>query len=462
MKKQPSKSSSEESFSDLYLFFGDEFLVKEQVRQLVNGLLEADLRETNLVVIDGNNLDIGVLSNHLFTPSLFGGPRVILVDQTSIFMGRSDQKKLATKTLESWRSGDRKAAFRNLSQLLSVAGLEASQAAEDPDWTKEVLGESASADEREAIQAVLGSFLDEGRSVRTAGDEEAVAEIVSSRFPEGTVLIFTSPAVDKRKKVFKAVEKRGKVVEFAAREEKYGPGLDKDFFEGRVRDALAKSGKKISGDALHKMHSRSGKELRRLHGELEKLVAYVGDREQITVRDVEEVFSDFHEAAFYDLTNAIRTADLKKCMPALHDNLKMVDHPLQTLGAIAGEIRRLMAARELLFTKLRASWKPGMSYDRFRPVVQKVRQGEPAAAGKSKFNLLTMKDYPLYLLLRDAQKFQLEKLARIMEAILEADIMMKSSRVGYYAPGAILENLILTICSPAEKPVRRRADPHGD
>jgi len=462
MKKQPSNSRPEESPSDVYLFLGDEFLVKERVRQLVNGLLDPGLRDTNLVVIDGNNLDIGALSNHLFTQSLFGGPRVILVDWTTIFMGRSDQKKLAVKTLDSWRSGDRKAAFRSLGQLLSVAGLEAAQAAEDPDWTKEVLGESASADERDAIQAVLGSFLGEGKTVGPAGDEDAVAEIVSSRFPDGTVLIFTAPGIDKRKKVLKAVEKRGRVVECVPREERYGTGLDKEFFEQRVRDALAKSGKKISGDALQKMHSRAGRELRRIHGELEKLVAYVGDREQVTVRDVEEVFSDFHEAAFYDLTNALRTADLKKCLPALHDNLKMVDHPLQTLGAIAGEIRRLMAARELLFTGFRASWKRGMSYEKFLPIVQKVRQEHPAAAGKSKFNLLSMKDYPLYLLLRDAQRFPLEKLARLMEEILAADIMMKSSRVGYQAPGAILENLVVSICLPSEKPVRSRPSSHGD
>jgi hypothetical protein len=61
-----------------------------------------------------------------------------------------------------------------------------------------------------------------------------------------------------------------------------------------------------------------------------------------------------------------------------------------------------------------------------------------------------MKDYPLYLYLRDAQKFPMEKLTRIMEAVLGADVLMKSSKLGAHAPRAILENLVLTICTPVD------------
>jgi DNA polymerase III delta subunit len=77
-----------------------------------------------------------------------------------------------------------------------------------------------------------------------------------------------------------------------------------------------------------------------------------------------------------------------------------------------------------------------------------VRENTPKSDKSAKFDLLSMKDYPLYLYLRDAQKFTMEKLVSIMEEVLEADIMMKSSSLGYYSPQTILENLILTICSP--------------
>jgi DNA polymerase III subunit delta len=451
MKKINATPPAGDLAGDLHLFFGDEFLVKEQVHRLVEQLLEPNLRDINLIVLDGADLDVASLANHLFTPSLFGSSRVILVDQTSLFMGRTDQGKLTAKVLSAWREGDRKAALRSLGQLLAVAGLDEQLITGDSEWTASVLGDSASPADREALASVARTFFEEGRTVRSGNAEAAVEEFLAMPFPEGTAVIFTAAVVDKRKKLYKTVEKRGSVVECAARAEKYGPGLDKTFFDQRVRDTLARSGKKIASDALDTVYSRAGKDLRQLHSELEKLVTYLGDRPQVTVRDVEAVCADSHEASFFDLTNALRTADVRKCLPALYENLQIVDHPLQTLAAIASETRRLMVARELLFTVFKGSWKAGMSYERFVPLVQSARQKNPELVIKGKFNLLTMKDYPLYLLLRESQKFPLEKLIRIMEAVLEADVMMKSSRVAYHSPESILQNLVLTICNPSER-----------
>ena len=64
-------------------------------------------------------------------------------------------------------------------------------------------------------------------------------------------------------------------------------------------------------------------------------------------------------------------------------------HPLQTLAATANEFRRLMAAREMLFTVFRSYWKPGMSYQSFIPVIKRVRQEHPGMMDKGKFDLLS-------------------------------------------------------------------------
>ncbi len=222
-----------------------------------------------------------------------------------------------------------------------------------------------------------------------------------------------------------------------------------------VCDVLSRAGKEIAPEAIEKMYSRSGKEIRQLESELGKLVGYVGERRKITGTDVEALFSDSHEAAFFDLNNVLRTADIKRCLPALHENLKLVSHPLQTLASIATEFRRLMVAREMLFTVFRSSWKRGMNYQSFLPILKRVREENPGMAQKGKFSLLAMKDYPLYLYLRDAQKFPMGKLTGIMEAVLEADVLMKSSKLGAHAPKAILENLVLTICTPADSKADR-------
>jgi len=133
-------------------------------------------------------------------------------------------------------------------------------------------------------------------------------------------------------------------------------------------------------------------------------------------------------------------------LTALYENLKLVAHPLQTLASIANEFRKLMAARELLFTVFRPSWRSGMTFKAFTPILRQVREDHPELTKQGKFNLLAMNDYVVYLMLTDAQRFPLERLIRIMERILEADVMMKSTRVGSRSPELIMEDLVLFIC----------------
>ena len=460
MKKSSTKDVSAEDRTAIHLLYGDEFLVKEQVHNLVQGLLDARQRETNFIILDGNNLDISLLSSHLFTPSLFGGDRVILVDQTTLFMSRADRGKIATKVIEAWQSGDRKAAFKAFGQLLSLAGVDSEEFQRDPDGLTEALQDSVPVKARDVIAGVARDYLAEDQKPTKRNDEAALEELLQSSFPSGTTLVFTAPDVDKRKKIFKTAEKMGRVTECTAREGKYGVSLDRSFFEERVRKTIHHAGKSISAAALDRMFTRSGKGLRRLHSELDKLVGYVGSRSEVSVEDVESVFSDFHEASPFDLNNAMRTGDLAKCLPALHENLILVGQPLQTLGIMAAEIRRLMMARELLFSVFRGSWKPGMSPGAFMPVLKHARERHPELMKKDKYHLLSMNDYALYYALRDAQKFTMEKLARVMETILQADIMMKSTRLASRAPEAILEEVIFALCSP-EHPSGPKGEPRG-
>ncbi len=434
----------------IYLFHGDEFLAKELVQRFVSEYLDPGLRDTNLIFFAGAGLNLSDLSSQLFTPSLFGGSRIIVVEQTPIFMARSDRRKLVSKVVESWRTGDRKASLKAFGQLLQLVGVDASAAGSGSDWSDEILGGSLVGEDADILNRVIQAWRDEGKTVPAAADEAFLEEIVSSSFPRDTVLIFTAPGVDRRKKLFKLVEKRGRVVECTVLKERYGARIDRSFFDHRVREIVGNAGKKISGAALNAMYSRTGDDMRKLNSEVEKLIRYLGDRKEITPKDVEEVFEDFHEAAFYELNRALRTADITQCLPALHENLKIVDHPLVSLAVIANEFRKLMVARELLFTVFRSSWKRGMSYEQFKGVALRVRQENPEMTGKGKLNLLSMKDYPLYLALKDAQRFSMDRLIRIMGAVLNADVMMKSSRVGHKSPQSIVEDLVREICRPSK------------
>lgn len=450
MKKDQTVQDDGQSRGALHLYYGDEFLVKEAVSKAVADFLSVEERATNFIVLDGANLDTAALAVHLSTPSLFGGRRVVLVEQTPLFVGKADRDKLVDKAVGCWKANDRKAAHRVFGQVLGMAGVSAQDLTSGRDWVGEIYPDPEGARDLETLLAIARSFVDAGERVGSGGDEAVVEELIEHGLDADLALIFTAPAVDKRRELFKLVEKRGVVVECTIREEKFGSAMDRGFFEERVRRELSRAGKTIAHDALDTMYARAGKEMRRLHSEMEKLFGYVGDRAHITVADVQAVFTDFHEAAFYEINRAVRTGDIAKCLTALQENLKIVAHPLQTLGAIANEFRRLMAARELLFSVFRSRWKPTMTYQQFVPVVKQVRDEHPELLSKGKFSLLAaMKDYPLYLTLRDAQRFDMERLTAIMEAILDADILLKSTRIGGTAPEIVMERLIIKICDSA-------------
>ena len=89
-----------------------------------------------------------------------------------------------------------------------------------------------------------------------------------------------------------------------------------------------------------------------------------------------------------------------------------------------------------------------MSYDDFVPILRKALKDDPRAKEKGAYNLLAMNEYALFNLLKVAQKFTMERLLGIMEAILDADVLLKSSRLGARSPQVILEQVVYAICKP--------------
>jgi DNA polymerase-3 subunit delta len=446
MENPASEGHVPASTKRIHLFYGEEFLVKQQVAQLIKDVLPEDVRDTNLITLDGANLDISLLSTHAFTPSLFGGPRMLLVEQTAAFQAGSDNTKALTKALQAWNSGDTKAAFRALGQYLALAQIPiAERPASEVVSEIRSMGTASSVQNDEALARLVEAFIDSGAPPSSVGAEKALEEMLDRDLPEDLTLVFTADSADNRKKLFKIVAKRGAVTECSIQKEKYGSGLDRGFFDNKARETLSHAGKTIGRSALDKMYARCGAGMRTLNSELEKLITYLGDRENVTDRDVEELFSDFHQPSFFDLINGLHSGNLAKCVPALHESLKTAQHPLQIVGALAAEFRKIISARELLFTLLRPHWKTGMTYTGFTSMMNNLRSQQPGLLDKKKYKILSMKDYPLFRLLQSAQKFPLERLMGIMEAILQVDIRMKSSALASRAPEMILEDLLIKI-----------------
>jgi DNA polymerase-3 subunit delta len=433
----------------IYLFFGDEFLVKEQVESLVSRVLDIGLRATNLIVLNGPESGAGTLLSLVKTPSLFGDARVILVEDSTLFSGRKDHAKLLDRVADAARSQDSRAVMRYIGQLMHTSGVVASDILSGEDWLTAVSSQGLKPEIKEILLKAALEWAHSEKAQETSGSDDVLEDLLQSGFPDGTHLIFTALVVDKKKRSFKRLQEAGGVVtECNPVQEKFGPGLDRAYFQERVRSTLALSGKKVSGDAMAKMYALTGNNVRRLQSELSKLVSYVGDRTRIELSDVEALFEDFHEAAFFELSTAMRTGDIINCLKALHENMRLVPHPLQTLAIIVNEVRRLLIAKDLSRTLPASVWKPAMPYVKFKGLLDETLKADTKGEIKGKIKQSGMKPYTLHMCLEAAERFSDTDLADVMEALLEADILLKSSRLGKLGAQSLFETILFKICSP--------------
>ncbi len=444
MPKKPA-ASKQQGNPHIYLFYGEEFLIKERIEELFTDIMPSEYRSANLIVVDGANLDPADLAVQIFTPSLFGGPRVVHVEQTTLFAGGADLNKLLEKSLTQYRAGDRKGCMRTFGQALGIMGV--NKNASQAEILDELGADKLNHGDDDIVKALIGEWQAGVKATAAAQGEAAMAALIERDMPEDAWLIFSATSLDKRKRLFKLLEKHGRAVECAAKPERFGNKLERAFIAERGAKVLERHGKRMSPSALEEIYKRAGSGIRELNSELEKLALYAGRETTITPEHVKALFTDAHDAAFYELSNSLRTRDLTKILPALHENIRTAAHPLMTLGLLASEIRKLITARELLTGGFKEIWRRNMAYKEFVAALSGLKANNPDLFQGRKNKVLAMKDYPLYLLLTAAQGFRMTELCGILENILNADIRLKSSKVGTKAPHAILERVIMDICS---------------
>lgn len=162
-------------------------------------------------------------------------------------------------------------------------------------------------------------------------DFEALQGILAS-VPDSTVLIFTYPTFDTNAKTGEAGKKS-----------KFKPFCDKviklqgEVYELNQRDAVAlehqlaawadKRGKKISLPTASKVIYYCGTNLQTLKNELDKLIAYTGDREEITVDDIEKVVVKKLEAKIFDLMDFVILGNLEKAYSLLAKLFELKEDP---------------------------------------------------------------------------------------------------------------------------------------
>ncbi len=160
-----------------------------------------------------------------------------------------------------------------------------------------------------------------------------------STIPEFTVFIFVEPTADKRGKLYKAAKAVGRDIEINMPNEAV--------LAKWVGVQLNAAGKQMKKDAWSQFLNMTHESMDNMSRELEKLITYVGDRNQITIDDVNAICIAKVETKIFDMLNAISAKDMVKTMDLYQDMLSAKEPPMRILTMIVRQFRQMKVVKEL-------------------------------------------------------------------------------------------------------------------
>ncbi len=224
---------------------------------------------------------------------------------------------------------------------------------------------------------------------------------------EQTCLLLIADKIDSRRKFFQLFKKKGVVLKFEPLTDRELP----DF----VRRTVQQRGIKISRDGVDLFCSLVSNNLHEIEGELDKLVLYLGPRQEIGVDDVEAIVSRGRSESVFALGEAIAKGDLARALTLVRRFGAASEPPLLVLNLITGHYRLLWKIRALDNQRCAAA-----------DIAREV--GRPP--------------FVIQRLLEQARRFSRRQFMVAYEMFIQTDLAMKSS--GGDA-GSLLELMVIRL-----------------
>jgi DNA polymerase-3 subunit delta len=415
----------------VYLVVGEEFLARKAATELVDALVPKGMQGLNLTVMDAPSP--AEVARDLATVPMFRGSKVVWAREPEFLLPRKGRTDALSKAREAWVAGRRKDAARRVLGIAARAGWTAAQL--DPAHPQ-VIGREAWKDEldielAEADLAFLGEVsrfcAEEGiRAPETDGG--ALEALLAQGLPEGHHLVIEASAADARGALYKALAKRGAVVE-----RKVERTLRKLEIGDHVAEALAPFKKRMGREAQDLLKELCGGNMRLLASEVEKLAIYVGERASIEPDDVRLLVRRGREDDHFELAEAVQKRDVKRALAYIDEALQNRVFELLILGALAAAFRRLLEDKER-YARMKL---PGrLNYRQFDDQVMPRLQEEAKATGRK-----LPHPFVAFMGWEAQARFGRNELIDLLLAAGDCDVELKSSAV----PRVALQRLVLRL-----------------
>ncbi len=159
------------------------------------------------------------------------------------------------------------------------------------------------------------------------------------QMPDTATLVFVESDVDKRSRLFKKVKELGHQVEFTRQEPeqlaRWAAGI------------LGRSQKRITARTMDLFLGMVGDDMENIRQELEKLIAYTGERDVITDDDIYAICTEHITGKVFDLVADIANGKKKEAMERYEDLLTLKETPTRILFLITRQFNQILQVKEL-------------------------------------------------------------------------------------------------------------------
>ena len=182
------------------------------------------------------------------------------------------------------------------------------------------------------------SFFKAGKKESRSKKDDLEALI--GNIPPYTCLVFCEKEVDKRLRLVKEVSKNGLVVEFKQQQQ--------NVLIKWILGEAKRNKKIISVEACTKLVEYSDCYMFNIKQEMDKLYLYVGERQEVTVDDIEKVCTKSISVRIFDLINNIAIGNQYLALKNLKEMLILKEPVPKIMFMIIKQIRQLLELKTLL------------------------------------------------------------------------------------------------------------------
>lgn len=195
------------------------------------------------------------------------------------------------------------------------------------------------ADKRLVIINESGMLQGKAKDYDEAKNAQALVEYLKD-IPDTTCLVFyVRDKADGRKKLYQTLKKSAAMVQFN--------NLDEREMTRWIAQQLKKLDKKIAASTCQKLVFTCGNDLYALSGELQKLAACAGEREEVIDQDIDDICVKSTAYRVYDLTAALLRGDAKNAFTLSQALIRDGEEELYLLALLQGECRRMLSIKIL-------------------------------------------------------------------------------------------------------------------